>query len=188
MSQLLIRTSYAGEFALNVIDFHSELYGTMMSGQTRNYMVYFPVKCQQPDIEFEVQFASRNDYIGFQEFVRTTQKAALVNSLEPGVTLYWPQRNILNWTGTIRGIQGGLDRFSYAPKAKFGVDLIDSLVSVRTQIVSTAPIFDTVYGWGTEQGEMALPGGVTSTQLANGLNGIGTINQIGQPPATTPLP
>ena len=163
---MLVRSSYAGTFALNVVAFNSPLYGTMMSGQTRNYMVYFPVKCQEPDIEFDVQFASILDYEGFQAFVRTVQKGALINALEPGVTLYWPERNILNWSGTIRNFIGGLSRFQYAPRAKFAVDLVDSMVSVRTQIQSLAPIFDTIYGWGSSQGVLNLPGGTQSPVVA----------------------
>jgi hypothetical protein len=188
VSKLLVRTSYAGEFALNVLAFQSSLFGTMMGAQTKNYMVYFPVKCQQPDVEFSVQFASIADYEGFQNFARVTQKAALINSLEPTVALFWPQRNILNWTGTIRNFEGGLDRFTYAPAANFTVDLVDSLVSMRTQITSVAPLFDTVYGWNTPQGELALPGGVSPTQLGNALGGIGNINPIGGLPTPVPLP
>lgn len=154
---LLVRTTYAGEFKLNVTDFQSSLTATMMDAQTRKYMVYFPVKTQQPDIEFNVQFASINDYLGFQAFVRTTHLNALANSLEPGITLWWPERNILNWSGVIRGFAGGLSRFNYAPRARFTVDLIDSLVSSRTQTTSTAPLFDTIYGWGSSEGVMKPP-------------------------------
>jgi hypothetical protein len=169
MSQLYVRTTYAGQFALNVLNFQSPLFGTMMSAQTKRMAVYFPIKAQQPEIEFEVIFASVGDYQAFQDFVRTTQLNALSNDTEPGVTLWWPQRNILNWSGTIRQFAGGGQRFVYAPRARFVVDLVDSLTSQRTTVSSTAPIFDTVFGLGSPEGEMQLPNTSGDTGGAPGL-------------------
>lgn len=166
MSKLYIRTTYAGIFALNCTEFSSPMFGTMMGAQTRTEMVYFPIKVQQPDIEFTVVFANINDYLGFQAFARVTQVNGLHNNLEPGITMWWPERNILNWTGVIRNFIGGLNRFTYAPMAKFTVDLVDSFTSVRTQIASTAPIFDTIYGWGIPDGVMVLPGGTTAPTVS----------------------
>jgi hypothetical protein len=157
MSQLVITTTYAGTFTMNVLQFSAPMFGTMMSGQTKKKIVYFPIKAQQPQLELEVIFASVADYNGFQAFVRATQLNALTNDIEPGVTLTWPQRNILNWTGVIRNFQAGGERFVYAPKARFVIDLIDCFVSSRTTIASQAPIFDTVYGLGSPDGVMKIP-------------------------------
>jgi hypothetical protein len=157
MSQLVIRTTYAGQFTMNVLQFSAPMFGTMMSAQTKKKVVYFPIKAQQPQLELDVIFASIADYLGFQAFVRATQLNALNNDIEPGITLWWPQRNITNWTGLIRGFQGGLDRFTYAPRARFTVDLIDCFVSTRITVASQAPLFDTVYGLGSPDGVFKIP-------------------------------
>jgi hypothetical protein len=57
----------------------------------------------------------------------------------------------------IKSFQGGGERFVYAPRARFSVDLIDSFVSTRTTIASQAPIFDTVYGLGSPDGMLQIP-------------------------------
>jgi hypothetical protein len=157
---MVVRTTYAGERSLNVLKFSSPIFGTMMSAQTKKMAVYFPIKAQQPEIEFEVIFKSVAEYNDFQQFVRTTQLNGLTNDTDPGVTLWWPQRGILNWTGTIKNFVGGGERFVYAPKAQFTVDLVDSLVSRRTTVNSIAPIFDTIYGLGMPDGLLAAPQGI----------------------------
>lgn len=162
MSKLYVRTTYAGQFAMNVTRFHSDIFGTMMGAQTKKMMVYFPIRTNQARIEFDVQFASNGDYLGFQDFVRTTQRNGLSNDAEPGVTLYWPERSILNWSGIIKEFVGGASRFVYAPRAKFAVELVDSLTSVRTVVSSIAPIFDTVYGLGSPEGLLKPPSGTNN--------------------------
>jgi hypothetical protein len=152
VSRLLIRTTYAGEFTMNVLRFSAPMFGTMMSGQTKKMMVYFPIKAQHPELQLDVIFASQAEYRAFQNFVRTHQLNALTNYVEPGVTLYWPARNIMNWTGLIHSFKAGGERFHYAERASFAIELIDSFVSQRTFVVSQAPLFDTIYGMGSPDG------------------------------------
>ena len=159
MSKLHVRSTYAGEILLNVTRFSSPIFGTMLGAQTKTKAVYFPIKAQQPEIEFQVQFNSYASFTAFQNFIRTHQKNALTNDTDPGVTLYWPERGILNWTGLIKNFNAGAERFVYAPTTKFVVDLVDSLVSRRTMIKSRAPIFDTVYGLGMPDGVLSPPKG-----------------------------
>lgn len=162
MSQMLVRTTYAGQRSLNVLRFSSPIFGTMVGAQTKRMAVWFPIKTQQPEIEFEVIFNSVAAYNDFQQFVRITQLNGLVNDGDPGVTLWWPQRGILNWTGVIKNFVGGGKRFVYAPRALFTVDLVDSLVSRRTTVNSIAPIFDTVYGLGMADGLLSAPTGIVA--------------------------
>lgn len=176
MSKLMIRTAYAGEFSMNVLQFSAPMFGTMMSGQTKRAIAYFPIKAQQTELELDVIFASVADYMGFQAFVRATHLNALVNDLEPGVTLWWPQRNITNWTGVIRSFKGGGERFVYAPRARFTIDLVDSFVSKRTTVMSLSPGFDILYGTGLADSQIKMPDGVPSQP--------GTVPL----PAPTPLP
>ena len=157
MSQLLIRTTFGGQFYVNVTRFSSPVFGTMISAQTKTMMVHFPIKAQQPELQFDVIFASVADYQAFQGFVRSSHLNALYNDVEPGVILWWPQRGILNWTGTIRQFAGGGQRFVYAPKARFTVDLVDSFVSRRTVVNSQPPKFATVYGAGSPDGIFKPP-------------------------------
>lgn len=176
MSRLVIKTTYAGNFTMNVLKFSAPMFGTMLSGQAKKAIVYFPIKAQHPELQLSVIFASVNEYMNFQAFVRASQLNALTNDIEPGVTLWWPQRNITNWTGVIRNFRGGGERFVYAPKAQFTVDLVDSFVSTRTTISSIAPIFDTVYGLGSPNGVFKplpsdLPGTPGQVPLGPGVPG-----------------
>jgi hypothetical protein len=157
MSRLVIKTTYAGDFTMNVLKFSAPMFGTMLSGQTKRATMYFPIKAQQPELELDVIFVSVAEYMRFQDFVRATQLNGLSNDVEPGITLWWPQRNITNWTGVIRNFRAGGERFVYAPKARLTIDLIDSFVSTRTTITSVAPIFDTVYGLGMPDGVFKPP-------------------------------
>jgi hypothetical protein len=157
VSRLLIRTTYAGEFTMNVLRFSAPMFGTMMSGQTKKMMVYFPIKAQHPELQLDVIFASQAEYRAFQNFVRTHHLNALTNYVEPGVTLFWPARNIMNWTGLIHSFKAGGERFHYAERASFAIELIDSFVSQRTFVVSQAPLFDTVYGAGSPDGMFVPP-------------------------------
>lgn len=135
MSQLLLQTNTFGQFALNVTSFNSSIFGTMNSSQTKTKQQVFPIKANQLEIEFNVQFASEQDYENFQAFVRRTQVDALTNA-GPQVHLWWPERNINNWSGLIKAFQAGGMRGNYSPHAKFTVYLIDSLVSELTDVSS----------------------------------------------------
>ena len=67
----------AREFTLNVLQFRSPMSAAINSVQTRTMLQHFPIRCGQPDIEFTVQFARRQEKTVFQAFVREHQVKAL---------------------------------------------------------------------------------------------------------------
>jgi hypothetical protein len=148
VSQLVL-TGYDGrEFKLNVVQFRSPMSSQITSVQTHTMLQHFPIRCGQPDIQFTVQFPNLDLKHRFQNFVREHQVKALEVTENYGghVTLFWPQRNIVGYTGFITNFKVIERRFEYAPMVTFGVDLVDSLMSTRTQVSSTAPGFPAVYG------------------------------------------
>lgn len=188
MSRLVVRSRSLGQsFELNCLQFSSPIVASIGSSQTRTQMRHFPVKVNQAEIDFLVQFASEPDYERFQEFVRRTQQRALVNARYPGVTLSWPERGIRNWTGVIKSIRAGGMRFNPAPRATFSVSLIESSVSQRSFINTVASDWRTIFGLGTLAGELALP---TPEQNARDIAAFGnTIQQAADaylaPPAAS---
>lgn len=104
MSQLTI-SSTTTTFHLNVVSFSSPIYGTIASTQVKRMAIYFPIKLVQPDIQFDVVFATEADYEAFQRFVRLHQIIAL--SSVSLITMNWPERNIVNQTGFIRHFEAG---------------------------------------------------------------------------------
>ena len=148
MSKLIL-TGYNGlEFELNVTQFRSPMSAQISSAQTRTMLQHFPIRCGQPDIQFTVQFPNLELKHRFQNFVRDHQIRARDITEDWGghVTLFWPQRNIENWTGYITGFKVIERRFEYAPVVTFGVDLIDSLMSMRTTVSSSSARFEAIYG------------------------------------------
>ena len=143
MSRLTITTS-GREFKMNVTAFSSQVYGSISSAQTRTVAVHFPMKISQPDIQFDVVFSSQKEYEDFQKFVRQHQQQALHTSRL--LTLNWPERNIFGWTGVIKQFRAGGERFVYAPRARFVVDLVNSMVSARTDLASMATPWQTIFG------------------------------------------
>lgn len=126
--------------------------------QTRKTQRHFPIKANQHVADFLVQFRSEGEYEDFQQFVRDNQVDALRDGRTPGVQLWWPERNINNWTGVIKGpFRAGGMRFNPSPRAEFTVDLIDSMVSTRTFASSFAATWQTIAGLGSPDGMLALP-------------------------------
>lgn len=146
MSQLQIRTNNFGNFSLNVIAFSSPLSGTIGGTQVKKMKLWYPIKANQPEINFDVQFVGEQDYELFQKFVRESQQWALTASY-PMVTLNWPERNINNWTGLILNFNAGGMRFNYAPRAQFTVSLVDSYVSQYTQASSIGAVFENSFNF-----------------------------------------
>lgn len=140
MSQLRITTNNFGNFRLNVTSFSSPIFGSINGTQTKKQMHWYPIKSNQPEIEFEVQFASEKDYETFQKFVRNSQLWSL-NAPRPMVHLNWPERNINNWSGLITQFVAGGTRANPAPKAKFTVFLFDNFIAQYTEMASLAPTF-----------------------------------------------
>lgn len=137
MSQLRVTADNQDEFFMNVLSFSSPIFGDMTSAQTRSQKQYFPIKAYQPEINFDVIFPSEKEYEAFQNYVRVNQVNS--QSAQPGhvgVTLNWPQRSIINWTGVITKFKAGGMRRNYTPRASFQVQLVDSLVSNQTQMSS----------------------------------------------------
>jgi hypothetical protein len=167
MSQLII-TSLTQSFTMNVTGFDSPMYATISSAQTNTLAVYFPIKMSQPDLAFDVVFASQTDFMNFQNFVRNHQQAALL-SMAP-VILNWPARNITNFTGVIQKFQAGGMRGQYAPTARFTVSLFQSMVSTRTTVASVANPWMTVYGMGLADGVLGQP---SAANAALALNSVG---------------
>lgn len=145
MSKLLLKTGIYGTFEMNVLSFNSPIFGTIVPVQTKTIAQYFPIKANQPEIQFDVIFRNEREYERFQRFVRATQQFALT-AQAPQITLSWPERNIINWTGVIKHLRAGGMRMNYTPRAVFVVDLVDSLVSQRTSFSSMAAPFAAVIG------------------------------------------
>jgi hypothetical protein len=148
MSKLIL-TGYNGrEFRLNVTQFRSPMSSQINTVQTRTMVQHFPIRCGQPDIQFTCQFENQDLKHRFQNFVRDHQTRArdITDNWGGHVNLWWPQRNIENWTGYITGFKVIERRFDYAPVVVFGVDLVNSMMSERTTISSHGPGFNSVYG------------------------------------------
>lgn len=143
MSRMTI-SALGREYKMNVTAFSSQVYGSINSAQTRRSQVHFPMKISQPDIQFDVIFPSQKDYEDFQKFVRNHQQQTLNTTRL--LTLNWPERNIFGWTGMIKQFRAGGERFTYAPRARFVVDLVNSMVSARTDLASSAAPWGTIYG------------------------------------------
>lgn len=181
MSRLVVRSRGLGKsFELNCLQFDSPIVAAIGSVQTRSVMRHFPVKVNQSEINFLVQFASEPDFEEFQEFVRETQLQAQTNGENPGVVLWWPERNIRNWTGIIKAFRAGGMRRNYSPRATFSVSLITSSVAQRSMISSIAADPLTIAGIGSPGGILAPAGpmenaidraifGTTDQEAADGL-------------------
>lgn len=158
MSRLVLRSQGIGrEWKLNCLQFNSAIVASISSVQTRTMQRHYPVKVNQPTIDFLVQFSSEPEYEDFQEFVRRCHKQAQSNPDYPGVSLWWPERNINNWTGIIRNFKAGGMRRNPSPRATFSVDLIDSMVSKRSFISSIATSALEITGINTREGIVELP-------------------------------
>lgn len=138
MSQLKIFTADDKEFRLNVTQFKSPMNAQITSAQTKTMLHHFPIRCGQPDINFTVRYASMDDKHAFEGWVRTHQvNTRQYSQKEPqDITLWWPERNIENWTGYILNYVVAEKRFESAPAANFGVALTDSMMSERTTVGS----------------------------------------------------
>ena len=142
-TSLQLKTLAHGSWNVNVLDFSSPIYDTFVSAQTKTKTVWFPIKTNQPSIQFDVQFVNEIDYENFQNFVRISQIMAL--SAQPtapyAITLYWPARSIDNWSGYITQFLAGGRKANPAPRARFSVDLIKSMITDLTTLTSMAPDF-----------------------------------------------
>lgn len=123
---------YVGVLDLKVLQFHSPMTGSFSSSQTKRARHHWPVKASQQALNLQVQFNGWPEYRSLQQFVRAHHVRSLGTVQYPEVTLYWPQRGINNWTGLIKLLQAGDERFNLAPKAQIELILIDSMLSDKT--------------------------------------------------------
>ena len=149
MSKLVVKGHRGKQFKLNVTQFRSPMNAQITSAQTKTMLQHFPIRAGQPDINFTVKFRSQSDKHDFQTFVRDHQLNAQNEdgSLRTAVTLWWPERNIENWTGHIveyRVVERGFR--DPAPSVTFGVALIDSLMSEHTRLASFGSSWTAIWG------------------------------------------
>lgn len=155
MSQLILtghKSTWNGsqassQFRLNVTQFRSPMSAQINSVQTKKMLQHFPIRAGQPDINFTVKFSSQDEKHAFSAFVRDHQLNVQSHGYDGRVNLWWPERNIEDWTGFIveykvmeRGVRDP------APSVTFGVSLVDSLMSEVTKISSFGASFLRVLG------------------------------------------
>lgn len=155
MSRLKLK-GMGRSYTLNVVEFSANIAATISSFQVQAHQHHFPIRVDQPDLTLTVIFPTESEKVDFQNFVRSHQMNALtLNTSPPWVTLWWPERNIDNWTGYITNYNAGSQRFDVAPGVSFGVALVDSMVSKRTTISSSGATFSSVFGpqvpWGPSE-------------------------------------
>ena len=140
MSQLTMTSRKDGlQFKLNVTQFRSPMSSQIDTVQTKKMLQHFPVVAEQP-LTSTRRVPDLDEKHTFQNFVRNHQVGAqaITQDLRQDVILFWPERNIENWTGYIV-VQIVERRFDYAPvSVTFGVDLIDSLMSQYTNLASSS--------------------------------------------------
>jgi len=172
MSRLELRSPLLGKrYQLNCTSFSTTLFSKMSSAQTKTMQQHFPVKAEQPEVTFDIWFTSEDEFEDFQRFVRRHQLAALHASPNPEVALWWPERDITDWTGIIKNFRAGGARFNPAPKARLTVDLIDSVYSRGTGTSSIGASIWGVAGYGSQSGILQLP----DIGFLDGIPGIGNV-------------
>lgn len=154
MSTLRMSCPYVGTLDLRVLQFNSSMVGAFSSNQTKRKKHHWPVKASQQQLQLQVQFNGWEEYNALQSYVRSHHVRSLETVQYPEVTLYWPQRNIDNWSGLIKSLQGGDERFNIAPRATMDIILIDSLLSEKTFTHSSG---ESVAKWYESQMSNPLP-------------------------------
>lgn len=132
MSTLRMSCPYVGTVDVKVISFNSTVQGSFGSSQTKTMRHHWPVKASQQSLSLNIQFRNWYEYNQMQEYVRAHHLRSLLTVQYPEVTLYWPQRNIDNWTGLINKMEAGDERFNIAPRTTLNITLIDSMLSEKT--------------------------------------------------------
>jgi hypothetical protein len=149
MSQLKIRTKGFNEVRLNVISFMSPIFASTASSQTQASEQHHPIRCQQPNIRFDVIFRNEKEYEAWQTFIRTIQ-IKLLQGKDPNdvavVTLWWPERDIRNWQGIIAETDGGGERWNWAPRTTIEVTLVKGIVAQQAALWSYGTEFAAIYG------------------------------------------
>lgn len=166
---------YVGSLDLKVIQFNSPLQGSFSTSQTKTARHHWPVKASQQHLQLQVQFSKWAEYEALQKFVRAHHLRSLKTVQYPEVTLYWPQRNIDNWTGLIRTLEAGDERFNIAPRAQLDIILIDSMLSTKTFSASMGESYTKWYN--SDIGDPSMPDvrlPTTPTTPSTGSGGAGS--------------
>jgi hypothetical protein len=121
-----------GWLDLKVNRFTTQLIGDMRSSQTKTALHHYPIKGAHQLLVMECIFSNWDEYRSVQEYVRRHQIRALRTVQQPEVVLYWPERGIENWSGVIKTIAAGDERFNVAPTSSLEIQLIDSMISQKT--------------------------------------------------------
>lgn len=132
MSMMRMSCPYVGTLDLKILQFNSPAQSSFASNQTKTMRHHWPVKASQQSLSLQVQFNGWAEYNAMQEFVRTHHVRSLQTVQYPEVTVYWPARNIDNWTGLITKMEAGDERFNIAPRTNLSILLIDSMLSEKT--------------------------------------------------------
>lgn len=142
---LKVSSPAGGKMDWKVTAFTSPLTGTIMSAQLRDLESHYPIKASQQMLELQLQTSSVQEMHDIQEFIRRTQVGALGESA-PLMTMWWPVRNIENWTGIPMTVQAGGERFIQAATMNVRVQLVDSLISERTFTSSSGSPYENIVG------------------------------------------
>lgn len=146
MSLLRMTCIGVGTLDLKVTGFNTGLRGVLNSAQTKTKLQHFPFKADQQSLQLQVVCNGWPEYRTLQDFVRGHHLNALPAARNPEVDLWWPERGMYHWTGYIKKMQAGDDRFNIAPKASLEILLVDSLLSEKTWSSSLADPFEELYG------------------------------------------
>jgi len=146
MSQLRMTCVGVGSIYVKVLSFNTPLRGKMRSEQTKTMLQHFPYKADQQSLQLQIVCNGWDEYRTLQDFVRGHHLGALPAARNPEVDLWWPERGMNHWTGFIKRMQAGDERFNIAPKATLEILLIDSLLSEKTWSSSLADPFEEMFG------------------------------------------
>ena len=155
MSQLIIR-GMGQSHTMNVESFNTAMSASIQTVQLQAHQHHFPIRVDQPDLFFVVRFRNSKEKKTFQNVARNHQMNALTAAVRPPwITLWWPEREMYNWTGYIDSYMAGSKRFSVASEIQFSVKLVDSLVSSRTMASSRGANPSSIFGrqipWGASR-------------------------------------
>lgn len=183
MSKLLLSSNISEDIELNVLQFQSPLYQNISSVQTQSKQIHFPYKANQQQVSFLVQFSNERDYEAFQNFVRKHHLTMIGDTDKvKEVNFWWPEREFNNFTGFIKDLLAGGERFNPAPKASFTVELVDSFISRKTTISSFGSPYEMLYGRQIYSLRGALGGGVMRLpKMGTGLGSVGSPLAPGTP-------
>lgn len=145
MSLLKLSNSSVGTFNLHVTSFTTPLRGQIESSQTKKAQHHYPRKAGQQQLALQCVFPSTRNYMEFQTFVRRSHTNAIGTTLNPELSIWWPERGMDGWSGVITSIQAGDERFNHVPQAQIEMLLVDSMLSHKTFASSYAGAFSNFF-------------------------------------------